>query len=185
MFEAREPLTKSSMNHQLGLFKSGIYLISLTCLSAFFTGMVAYPRAMLSAHLLGMLGGLLLICVGVVLPHLHLTEGMTKLAVASMNVGSWISAFGAIYSSVTGGISTFRHFAKDPAPAVKAAEIHHHLSSAFDLSSSILVFIGLALVAFGFSEKKVKEVTKERERKPAARTARSSSRSGTPRKKNL
>lgn len=142
---------------------------------------------MLSAHLLGMLGGLLIIAVGVVHPHLHLTGTAEKIMVASVNMGNWINVFGSLYSAITGAQSMFRHLSKEPRPAVKSSEIHDHLASAFDLSAGILIFMGLALVSWGFCcEKKTKESKdSNKERKPVARTARSTSRSATPRKKNL
>src|SRR5690554_2729905 len=56
------------------LFRWAFALIFLSLIGAFFVPVAAIPRLALSAHTIGMMSGLLLIAIGAIWPHFHLSD---------------------------------------------------------------------------------------------------------------
>lgn len=75
----------------LWLFRSGTALLLLGIISGLTTTLMANPRMGLSAHVEGLLNGILLIALGAAWPAVELPRGLKRVALLLLVAGSWIN----------------------------------------------------------------------------------------------
>ena len=86
----------------LRLVRHGFVLTLLALVGAFFIPVMAIPRLGLSAHTIGILGGVLLIAVGVVWPHFDLAGRQRSVLFWSWISSSYLNWLGCLLGGVLG-----------------------------------------------------------------------------------
>jgi hydroxylaminobenzene mutase len=84
------------------LIKSGFVLILLALLTGMFLPAMALPRLGLSAHTIGLMGGILLIAVGAVWDHFKLTDRRQTLLCVSWLYSSYVNWFACLLAAAVG-----------------------------------------------------------------------------------
>jgi hydroxylaminobenzene mutase len=84
------------------LLRHGFVLIMLALLSGFLVNSAVIPRLALSAHTIGVLGGVLLIVLGLAWPAIHLGEAQARIASLCWLLSSYANWFGCIAGAMSG-----------------------------------------------------------------------------------
>lgn len=84
------------------LFRHAFVLILLALAGAFFIPSMAIPRLGLSAHSIGLSSGVLLIALGAIWPHFHLSRGQQWWLKWSWLCSSYANWFGCLVGAIFG-----------------------------------------------------------------------------------
>lgn len=86
----------------LTLLRSGSLLFLLGLLTGFAIPLTTNPRMALSSHLEGVLNGLLLLALGLVWPHLRLTERAQRWTLVLLLYGTWTNWATTLLAAILG-----------------------------------------------------------------------------------
>lgn len=126
----------------LRIVRHGFILILLSLVGAFFIPVMAIPRLGLSAHTIGILGGVLLIAVGIVWPHFALGERQRSVLYWSWLFSSYVNWLGCLVGAILGAGRT--------TPIASGAAVGSPFAEG--LVAFLLVSVGVvSLVAVGLS----------------------------------
>jgi (hydroxyamino)benzene mutase len=95
-------VNKSEGIMNLSLFRHGFVLILLSLIGGFFVPAMAVPRLGLSAHTIGILGGVLVIAIGVIWQHFKLSSAQVAWLKWSWLYSSYANWFACIVGAVLG-----------------------------------------------------------------------------------
>jgi hydroxylaminobenzene mutase len=141
-------MTAKTINLQQArwLYRTGAALLLLGLVSGLVTTFVANPRMGLSAHLEGVLNGILLIALGSAWTAVALPRQLKRAAVLLLNVGSAINWLATQLSALWGTGALTPIIA--PRPSALAAQ---EMIVSFMLGSvAVFMLLGMLLVAIGF-----------------------------------
>jgi hydroxylaminobenzene mutase len=125
------------------LLRSGFSLILLALLGAAFIPAMALPRLGLSAHTVGVLGGVVLIAVGAVWPAFELGRGAARVHSVTWIAAGYLNWLGCLLGAVLGA---GRATPIAAAGAVGPAWAEHLVSGTLLLAAAAsLLAVGLAL----------------------------------------
>ncbi len=86
----------------VGLFRHGFFLILLSLVGGLFVPAMAVPRLGLSAHTIGILGGVLIIAIGAIWQHFRLTGAQAAWHKWSWLYSSYVNWLACVVGAVLG-----------------------------------------------------------------------------------
>jgi hydroxylaminobenzene mutase len=126
----------------VSLFRHAFVLIFLALLGGFFIPAMAVPRLGVSAHTIGVLGGLLLIAVGAIWQHFRLSATQAAWLKRSWLYSGYVNWLGCLLGAVLG--------AGEMTPVASAGLVGNNTTEG--LVTALLASVGLAsLVATGLA----------------------------------
>lgn len=87
---------------EISLLRYGFLLILLSLVGGFFVSATKVPRLALSAHTIGVLGGVLLIVVGAIWPHFQLAQPQSSWLKWSWVYSSYVNWFAVLIGALLG-----------------------------------------------------------------------------------
>jgi hydroxylaminobenzene mutase len=125
----------------------GFFVFVLGCLAPIFIPVYTNPRGGLSAHTLGMMLGIFLICVGLTIPHAQLSKRRAEvtfwLFVVSAYTGYTIQVFAAAFGLTQSFVVTARGYSGGPFWMEIAATLGLRMISVFTLVGCFNILLGL------------------------------------------
>jgi len=136
-----------SEQYRLSFLWHGFFVFVLGCIAPIFIPLYANPRGGLSAHTLGLMLGIFLICIGLTIPYAQFTKRRAELAfwffVVSAYSGYTIQVFAAIFGLTQSFVVTARGYTGGLFWMEIAATIGLRLISLFTLAGCFLVLYSL------------------------------------------
>lgn len=129
----------------VSLFRYAFALILLSLIGGLFVPAMTVPRLGLSAHTIGVLGGVLLIAVGAIWQHFHLTSAQGAWLKWSWLYSSYINWFGCLVGAVLGAGRT----TPIASGGYVGSDITEFVVSALLISVAIASFIAVGLSLWG------------------------------------
>jgi (hydroxyamino)benzene mutase len=131
---------------QILLFKLGLVLFVLGLLTGFAIPALKNPRMGLASHLEGVLNGMFLALLGLLWPHVHLSDFWTVTAVGLIVYAAYANWLGTLLAAVWGA---GRKLAPIAAGDHEASKVKEGVFGFLVVSLSVAIVLGVVIVLVG------------------------------------